>query len=213
MSAMSSEPKTARPMLDLSKWRKVPMLLMSGGGVLALIGAIFFTDQFAFSWLQGFMFCFSLCVGALFLVLMHHLFDAGWSVPIRRFCEHIATLSFPVLFLLFLPILLWKAPTLYEWMREANPDLDPSLKAKLPLFTKPGFYITSIACFLIWWFLTRRLRYWSLRQDKTGDALPTYKMRFLSAIGIVLFAITVTWGSVLWMKALQHEWYSTMYGV
>src|SRR5436190_1460970 len=121
MSAMSSEPKTARPMLDLSKWRKVPMLLMSGGGVLALIGAI--------------------------------------------------------------------------------------------LFTKPGFYITSIACFLIWWFLTRRLRYWSLRQDKTGDALPTYKMRFLSAIGIVLFAITVTWGSVLWMKALQHEWYSTMYGV
>src|SRR5256885_12784753 len=40
-----------------------------------------------------------------------------------------------------------------------------------------------------------------------------HKMRFLSAIGIILFAITLTLASVLWMKALQHEWYSTMYGV
>ena len=31
-------------------------------------------------------------MGALFLVLAHHLFDAGWSVPIRRFCEHISNL-------------------------------------------------------------------------------------------------------------------------
>jgi hypothetical protein len=200
-------------MLDLSKWRKVPMLMIAGGGVLSLIGAIFFTDQFAFSWLQAFMFSLSLCLGALFLVIVHHLFDAGWSVPIRRFCEHIATLSFPVLFLLFLPILLWKAPTLYEWMREANPEIDPSLKAKLPLFTKAGFLIASIGCFAIWWFLSRRLRYWSLRQDKTGEALATYKMRFISAYGIVLYAITLTLGSIMWMKALQHEWYSTMYGV
>src|SRR6185436_9610558 len=130
MSAMSSEPKTARPILDLSRWRKVPMMLMVGGGVLALIGAIFFTDQFAFSWLQGFMFSLSLCLGALFLVLVHHLFDAGWSVPIRRFCEHIATLSFPVLAFLFIPIAFLRTH-LYEWMREPNPDLDPALKAKM----------------------------------------------------------------------------------
>jgi len=188
------------------------MMLMVGGGVLALIGAIFFTDQFAFSWLQGFMFSLSLCLGALFLVLVHHLFDAGWSVPIRRFCEHIATLSFPVLAFLFVPIAFLRTH-LYEWMREPNPDLDPALKAKLPLFTTTGFYVTTIACFLIWGFLTRRLRYWSLRQDKTGDALPTYKMRFLSCIGIILFAITLTLAAVMWMKGMQHEWFSTMYGV
>src|SRR5436305_208407 len=209
---MSSEPKTARPPLDLSKWRKVPMMLIAGGGLLSLIGAIFFTDQFAFSWLQAFMFSLSLCLGALFLVIMHHLFDAGWSVPIRRFCEHIATLSFPVLLFLFIPIALL-APHLYEWMKETNPDADPALRAKLPLFTTWGFYGASAFCFLIWWFLSRRLRYWSLEQDKTGAALPTHKMRFLSAIGIILFAVTLTLASVLWMKALQHEWYSTMYGV
>src|SRR5438045_6477417 len=211
MSAMSSEPKTARPMLDLSKWRKVPMLLMSGGGVLALIGAIFFTDQFAFSWLQGFMFCFSLCLGALFLVLAHHLFDAGWSVPIRRFCEHIASMLFPWMALAFLPIAFF-AKTIYAWMNETH-AADHALAAKQPLFTVPGFYLSAAFCFGVWWLLTNRLRYWSLKQDETGGALPTYRMRFYSGIGIVLSALTLTLGVVMWMKSLQWQWFSTMYGV
>ena len=42
----------------------------------------------------------------------------------------------------------------------------------------PGFYVVSAFAFSIWW-LFQRLRYWSLEQDKTGAALPTYKMRFL----------------------------------
>jgi len=161
--------------------------------------------------LLAFMFFLSLCLGALFLVLVHHLFDAGWSVPIRRFCEHISTLS-RYLLLLFIPIALL-APTLYEWMQEANPDLDPALKAKLPLFTKAGFYGVSAFCFVVWIGLSNRLRYWSVTQDKTGGALPTHRMRFYSAIGIFLFAITLTLAAIMWMKALQHEWYSTMYGV
>src|SRR3954469_8901154 len=100
---MSSPNKcdTAAP-LDLSRWRKVPTLLMVVGGALALIGLLagFAVThdggkQFAFSWLLAFMFCLSVCLGALFLVIVHHLFDAGWSVPIRRFCEHLASLLFP----------------------------------------------------------------------------------------------------------------------
>jgi hypothetical protein len=41
-----------------------------------------------FSWLLAFMFYYSIALGALFLVMVHHLTDAGWSVGIRRFCEH-----------------------------------------------------------------------------------------------------------------------------
>lgn len=189
------------------------MLLMVGGGVLALIGAIWWPRQFGFSWLLAFMFYLSLALGALFLVLMHHLFDAGWSVAIRRFCEHISTLLFPCMALLFIPIAVL-APKLYQWMNE-NPATDSSLKAKLhpPVFTRPMFYVISAACFLVWWVLSNRLRHWSLRQDQTGEAVCTYRMRFYSAIGIFLFAITLTVGAILWMMALQHQWFSTMYGV
>src|ERR1051326_8240628 len=108
---MSSQPKCDPPgPLDLSKWRNVPTLLMGIGGVIALIGlGVSFGlnhdggKQFAFSWLLAFMFCLSICLGALFLVIVHHLFDAGWSVPIRRFCEHIASLLFPWMFILWIP--------------------------------------------------------------------------------------------------------------
>jgi hypothetical protein len=55
--------------------------------------------------------------------------------------------------------------------------------------------------------------YWSLEQDKTGAAKPTYRMRFYSGFGIFLFAITLTLAAIMWMKALQHQWFSTMAGV
>src|SRR6266852_6597554 len=118
---MSAENKssTTSP-LDLSRWRNTPRNLMILGAALVGIGAIVAghnaLKQFAYSWLLGFMFCFSLCGGALFLVIVHHLFDAGWSVAIRRFCEHIASLLYHVMPFLFLPIA-FLATTIYPWMR------------------------------------------------------------------------------------------------
>lgn len=203
--------KSIHDPLDLSRWRKVPAILMGAGAVLALIGLAANPKQFGYAWLLAFMFYTSLCMGALFLVMVHHLFDASWSVPIRRFCEHISTLSFPWLALLFIPIALM-AKTLFPWMN-LDPHADHTLAAKQPLFSVGGFYVISVVCFLTWWGLSWGLRKWSLRQDQTGDALPTYRMRFYSAAGIFLFAVTVTLGVVMWMKSLQHQWFSTMYGV
>ena len=82
---MSSEKQCGIKPLDLSRWRNLPTLLMAGGGAVALIGLLISWKldggkQFAFSWLLAFMFCLSICLGSLFLVIVHHLFDAGWSV-------------------------------------------------------------------------------------------------------------------------------------
>jgi hypothetical protein len=203
--------QTSLSSLDLSKWRRAPVFLMLAGGALCLLGGSLDARQFGFSWLLSFMFFLSLCLGALFLVIAHHLFDAGWSVPIRRSCEHIASLLFPWMALLFIPIAVL-APKLYGWMT-ANPRLDHALAAKEPLFTTPMFYLVSAFCFLVWWLLSNRLTYWSLEQDRTGAAKPTHRMRFYSAIGVLLFALTLTLAAVLWMMALQYQWYSTMYGV
>jgi hypothetical protein len=208
---MSSGSKSAAGPLDLSRWRNLPALLMAGGALVSLIGLLANREQFLYSWLLAFMFFLSLCLGALFLVLVHHLFDAGWSVPIRRFCEHIATLLCPWMLLLFVPIALG-ARTIYPWMRE-DPKFDHALKAKLPLFTQPMFYITAAVCFGLWFLYSRRLRYWSLQQDQTGAAYPTHRMRLYSGTGIFVFALTLTIAAVMWMKGLQHQWFSTMYGV
>ncbi len=200
--------------LDIARWRIVPKILMAFGAVLCLLGLALGhagREHFGYAWLLAFMFFLSFGLGALFLVIMHHLFDASWSVPIRRFCEHMAALLFPWMLLLFLP-LVPLATTGYRWMT-VDPGTDHALHAKLPLFTIPGFFAVSAFCFLIWWWLSNRLLYWSLKQDQTGAAQATYRMRFYSGIGVVLFAITLTLGAILWMKSLQYQWFSTMYGV
>jgi len=217
MSTHSSSKQAAAP-LDLSKWAKVPNKLIGVGLVLAVVGfALSFKSengilQFGYSWLVAFMFTLSLGLGALFLVLAHHLFDAGWSVPPRRFLEHIASALFPWMALLFIPIAIL-APQMYPWMREAHPDLDPAIVAKKPLFTTAGFYLVVVINFAVWWVLSHGLRKWSIAQDATGEAKCTYKMRGLSYWGIFAFAITLSFAAIMWMKALQHQWFSTMYGV
>jgi hypothetical protein len=206
------------PPLDLARWRRLPGRLMLLGGLLTLVGLVYSWKHdglvnFGYFWLMSFMFYLSIGLGALFLVLAHHLFDAGWSVPTRRFCEHLATLLFPALAVLFLPIALL-APRLYPWMQlQLAGQTDHALQAKHPLFTLPGFYVVVVACFAIWWFLPGRLKFWSLKQDETGAAECTHKMRFLSYIGIFLFALSLTFAAIMWMKGLQYHWFSTMYGV
>lgn len=180
--------------LDLGKWRVVPWILIFVGGFGALTGAIFDLRQFAFSWLLAFVFYLSICLGALFMVLIHHLFDAAWSVPIRRVPEHIACFSFPTLLVLFLPVALL-APKIY-----------PGSVGLL-------FYLVSGFCFASLGTISHRLRYWSVQQDQTGAARCTYRMRFYSAIGIFFFAVTVTLAATVWIKSLTPGWTSTMYGV
>jgi hypothetical protein len=197
--------------VEFSRWRKVPGYLIGGGLVLCVIGALVDLRQFGYSWLLAFMFYLSLVLGAAFLVMMHHLFDASWSVGIRRFCEHLACLAWPWMALLFVPIALL-APKIYPWM-SLDPAHDRELALKWPLFTKPGFYLAAVACFGLWALLTSRLRHWSLKQDEDGSARCTYRMRFHSSWGIWAFGLTLTLGAIMWMKALQHQWFSTMYGV
>ncbi|MGI8965528.1 MAG: hypothetical protein ACR2H1_05495, partial [Limisphaerales bacterium] len=68
--------------LDLSRWRNLPNILIALGGILAVLGAFLDLRQFGYSWLLAFMFFLSLAMGGFFLVMIHHLVDASWSVPI-----------------------------------------------------------------------------------------------------------------------------------
>jgi magnesium-transporting ATPase (P-type) len=167
--------------------------------------------EFGYSYLTAYMFCLSLGLGGLFLVLIHHLFDAGWSVPLRRLNEHLACLL-PVMAVLFIPIAVL-APKLYPWMQILDPATDHALHSKHQLLNKGAWYGISALLFVIWTALSWRLRSLSLEQDRTGDASCTRKLRVTSAIGMFLFAISLTLAAMLWVKSLEHQWFSTMYGV
>ncbi len=236
---------TSQESEETTNWRSIPQIAVGIGLVLCIYGLVQDKQQFAFSYLTAFMFFLSLGLGSLFLVLVHHLFDAGWSSPIRRYCEHLACLLFPWLGLAFIPIGFLGPEYVYPWMRIEDPHADHALHVKMALFNKPTWYAASGILFLLWGWLTHRLRYWSLQQDKSGtpdfegkllfpehllvgvyrniQGLPfekdqqqvvcTRMMRIHSAYGIILFAFSLTLGAILWMKSIQHQFFSTMYGV
>lgn len=199
-------------------WKKLPILLAVIGAIGAAVGILTpsLTKQFAYSYLLAFMFFLSLCLGGLFMTIIHHLFDAAWSVPLRRINEHLAFLL-PVMGILFLPIGLLSKSQLYSWMTQ-NPNVDHALGAKAPLFTQAGFWISYIVLFAVWTWLSFNLRKWSIKQDHAGKdnalrVLCTRKMRVHAAYGVYVFGFSLTLAVIMWMKALEHQWFSTMYGV
>ncbi len=201
---------TDSPSLDLSKWRPVPNILIGVGALLAVVGVIYDPRLFAFSWLQAYMFFLSFGLGGWFLTMLHHLVDASWSVPIRRINEHLGCLL-KWMALFFIPIALF-ATKIYPWMT-LDPATNHELHLKLPLFSQVGFYVVALFNFAVWWYFPAKLREASLRQDQTGAAECTFKMRKLSYVGIFLFAVSLTLGAMMWVKALTFQWFSTMYGV
>jgi hypothetical protein len=210
---MSSESNnTPTPTLDLAKYANLPNKLMLGGGFGLIIGLLLpaWREQFYYSYLTGFMFFLSIVLGSMFLVILHHLFDAYWMVPIRRFLEHMACLA-PWMGLLFLPILVF-CKQIYPWM-SADPHTDHALHVKHALFNIPAFVVVSLLLFVIWTWLSNSLRKHSLAQDEAGAATHTHSLRKLAAGGIFIFAFSLTLGVIYWMKSLEHQWFSTMYGV
>jgi len=200
------------PPLDLRRWRSVPMLAIIVGLVISLIGGFAGGgQQFAYSLLTVFGFYTSLVVGSLFLVIAHHLFDASWSIPIRRVCESMAVQA-RWLVPIWLVIYLFRK-SIYPWF-SMKPEDDSLLAAKSWLFNEWMWPLASLLVLCFWIFFSQRLRFWSLRQDETGSAECTYKMRWLSYFGVVLaIAIGITFGSFLWYKSIFHQFFSTMYGV
>ena len=149
--------------------------------------------QFGFSWLVAFMFFLSLGLGALFLVLVHHLFDAGWSVATRRLLRAPGLAAFPWLAILFLPIALL-APKIYAWMR---PGCRPTTTRCTPssrCSPTPGFYLAAVICFAVWGLFDQAAEVLVAEAGRNGLGRCTHKMRFHSYWGIFLFAFTLTLG-------------------
>lgn len=198
--------------------KRVGGLLICAGLIGAVFGVVIDPHRFAFAWLVAFMFYLSLCIGALFLVIAHHLFDAGWSVSIRRICEHIACLVFPWMALAFLP-LVFLGRYVYPWGQAQYPWGQAHNAGQLGSSSGAdggvGFWVwcgLSVLIFGAWWWLAHTLRRLSLEQDKTGEAELTRRLRRHSAGGSFVFAATVTGAATLWMKGISPGWDSAIYG-
>ncbi len=181
------------------------------GLAVSAFGLVTAREQFAFSWLFGFIVVFTISVGGLFWAILHTATDSEWGVLIRRQMENLASIV-TILPLFFLPLLLWCAPILWKWWDMAI-GVDPLLDAK-SAFLNHGFFIFR---FIVYFaglggiaFLLRKL---SIQQDHDGASKHTLQMRKVAIAGLPIFGVCLTFAAVDWLMGLDYHWFSTMWGV
>jgi hypothetical protein len=76
-----------------------------GTGLTAIGLFVSGASPVALSWLVGITFWTAIAIGMLMMCLIHHIFDASWSVVIRRQWEH-GLSAFMWLGILFMPLIL-----------------------------------------------------------------------------------------------------------
>ncbi len=218
-----SHPRTA-PVLASSlwlpqghSWRRlstvgVALAVLGLGACLAFgLASPAARPQLWHSWLVGALFAVSLGLGGLFFVLVQHSTQAGWSVVVRRIGEN-AMATLPFMALLFVPMILGMKD-LFPWSHAAEVAKDPLLLHKRPYLNETFFLVRTLAYFVIWTVLALRLGRMSRLQDETGDHDLTRRMRRLSAPGLILFALSITFFAFDWVMSLDPHWYSTIFGV
>jgi hypothetical protein len=175
------------------------------------------------SYLVGITFWTAIAIGMLLLILIHHIFDASWSVLLRRQFEHGISAFLP-LFILFLPLVIasWIKPSaIWPWMDLTTPlhgghgtvGDDVLYTKKAAFLNRNMFTGMTVAFFGIWIWLSARLRKASFSQDLDGDIRWTTMNRKTAAMGIPLVALALSFAAIYWIKSLEYHWFSTMYGV
>ncbi len=164
----------------------------------------------AFSWLFAFSFYFTLGLGALFWVLLHHATNSGWSVVVRRQMENIASLL-PFLFFFFIPLILLREKV-FKWLT-IPPGVDPIVDVKRAFLNEPFFLIRIGIYLVLFGGLSWTLRAFSIRQDKDGDPRWTIRSQGITYALLLPFALTLTAAAIDYLMALNPHWFSTMWGV
>ncbi len=212
---MAANPDTLRADERLSEKFARSTSWFLGAGILgvALCAFAYFRNgqDFFISYLTAFCFFLAISLGAIFFVMVQHLTRAGWSVTVRRTAENISG-NLILLVILFLP-LLPGVHDLFHWSHEDVRATDALIRTKAAYLNLPFFYSRTAFYFIVWavlawWFLRT-----SRRQDETADPALTTRMGKVSAVGLILFALTLTFFAFDWIMSIDAHWFSTMFGV
>ena len=198
----------------LSRLQSGALMIGVLGLVIGVIGFFTNRDQFFQSWLIGFIFCLGLTLGSLGLLMLQHLSGGQWGFVGRRIFEAAAG-TLPLVALLFIPIL-FAMPELFKWARPELVANDAILKAKEPYLNVQFFIIRAVIYFAFWMFCVWMLNGWSAAQDRAElatDPAGVVRFRTLSAPGLLLLVVTITFATTDWVMSLDPHWFSTIWGL
>jgi len=155
------------------------------------------------------------------IVMIRHLTGGGWGMVIRRILGA-AMRTLPLLSVLFIPIILAVAQhRVYPWAMPLASVQDEHIRehlAKNKFVTDrylnfSGFVIRAVIYFAIWFVLQYLLSKFSFEHDRPPFADTSARFKIVSAPGIILYALTISFASIDWVMSLNPSWVSTIYGL
>jgi hypothetical protein len=201
-----------------SMWARLPLI----GGVIGVVGvgatlaaAIASHDHRAwFSYLFGYELFLAIALGALGFVLIQHAVRAGWSTVVRRIAETMM-MTLPVLFILWIPIRFLGYHELFPWTDPAH--VDEVIQRKQwylsdGFFTLRGFFYGVVWIALAWILYSRSVKLDGVTDRNERDRI-VRSLWGVSAGGLFLYALTLSFQAFDWLMSLLPHWYSTMFGV
>lgn len=180
----------------------------------AALGWAFTAGHAQLAWsayLIGAFFALGLGVfGALWLAILY-LTGAAWSVTMRRIPEAMTAWLLPG-GLLAMAVGLG-AHSLYEWSHVEVVAGDELLTHKAPFLNVTMFTVLVGLSLLLWVVFGALFVRTSRRQDREGGVAATGTSRVVSALFLVVFAITISIVSFYFLLSLDAHWFSTMFAV
>ncbi|MEM7656768.1 MAG: quinol:cytochrome C oxidoreductase [Bacteroidota bacterium] len=159
------------------------------------------------------MYFITICMGAFFFLAVHRVGNAGWQTAIRRVPE--AIISYLPIGAVGFGAIFFFLGNLFEW---SDPSIavgqDPLIDMKRAYLNDGFFIIRNVIYFGIWGGIAWYLRKLSIEQDSSSDGLAQFnRSGVISAVFIILFAISYCLFAVDWVKSLEPHWFSTIFGI
>ena len=105
---------------------------------------------------------------------------------------------------------------IFEWTHKDVVAADPMLTAKASYLNETAARLRYAIYLVIWSFIAITFYRLSTRSDTAGKKEVienAHKQRFWSAISLLAFAMTATFGAFDWLMSLDPHWFSTIFGV
>ncbi len=173
--------------------------------------------RFFHAYVIGWAYIFSICVGALWLVMLHHLVRGRWSTVVRRIAEGISC-AFPIVFIAglgFIIPLLAGYQDLYYWNHPDahDPVLNHHLHHKLG-WLSPGFFAVRYMIYAVLFIgMAHYFAKKSREQDETGDPAISERLRVVAGPAMILYSVATCMVAFDVLMSIAPKWYSTIYGV
>jgi hypothetical protein len=195
---------------DSLKASSIRYLLLAGFGGLAgaVAVALYQPNAFYYGYVCGFLLWSGLPLGAAGLLMLHHLTGGRWGWSIRQPVDA-AVASLPLIIVAFLPIALG-VRHLYPWATRAFPD-QPEYAFRAWYLRESFFYIRAVV-FLGLWVVGGLALSILTRRRARHHREPGRLLQAFSAVGVIIYFITVSFAGIDWVLTLERDFYSSVFG-